>query len=294
MFGRIGLFIATNILIVLTISILTSLLGVNRYMYAQGLDYQALLTFCLIWGMAGSLVSLALSRISAKMMMGVQVIDPNNPGQFSNLVAMVHDISRRAGLSTMPEVGVFNSGEPNAFATGPTKSRALVAVSTGLLSSMNRDEIEGVIGHEVSHITNGDMVTMTLLQGVVNAFVMFLARVIAFAVSQNAKEENRYMLRFFVTFLLEMIIGIFGVLIVRWFSRHREFRADAGSAKLLGRGDMIAALNALKRRQELRDPRSAVEAMAPYKIASGGGRHSSIFATHPSLEARIARLEQYA
>lgn len=295
MFGRIALFVATNILIVVTISILTSMLGLNHYMSANGMDYQALFVFCLVWGMSGSLISLMLSRISAKYMMGVQVIDPQNPGSYSGLVSMVHDIARKAGLSKMPEVGVFQSPEMNAFATGPTKNRALVAVSTGILSGMDRSQLEGVIGHEMTHITNGDMVTMTLLQGVVNAFVMFLARAIAFALSQNSKGENRYMMRYFITFLLEIVIGMFGMLLVRWFSRRREFKADAGSAKVVGRQEMISALKALQQRQALHDPATAIEAMAPYKISnSTGKRKSSIFATHPPLEERIARLTQYA
>lgn len=293
MFLRYALFFLTNILVVVTISIIMSVFGLNRYVTQSGLDYQALLVFCLCWGMFGSIISLMLSRVSAKMMMGVKTIDPNNPGQFSGLVAMVSDIARRASLP-MPEVGVFESPELNAFATGPSKKRSLVAVSTGLLNGMSRDELEGVLAHEIAHIKNGDMVTMTLLQGVVNAFVMFLSRVIAFALAQNAKEENRYLIRSLVTVLLEVVIGILGMLVVRWFSRWREFRADAGSASLVGRGDMVAALRRLQANYGHFDPRRRVEALAPYKISGTTVKKASLFATHPSLEERIARLEQYA
>ncbi len=295
MFGRIALFILTNVFIVVTISILTSVFGLNNYMTQQGLDYQALLIFCLVWGMTGSLISLLISRWSAKMAMGVTVIDPMNAGQFADYVQMVHNIAKSAGLPKMPEVGVFQSPELNAFATGPTKSRALVACSTGLLQSMSRDQIEGVVAHEVAHIKNGDMVTMCLIQGVVNAFVMFFARVIAFAVSQQVKEENRYMIRFLITFVLEILIGFLGLMVVAWFSRKREFRADAGSAALVGRGDMISALQALQRRYEIADPTKQVASMNPFKIATPGKKRGmSLFATHPPLEDRIAALEQYA
>ena len=294
MFRRIGLFMLTNILIIATISIITSLLGVNRYMDANGIDYQSLFVFCMVWGMTGSLISLAMSRWTAKKLMGVQVIDPMNAGGYADLVQVVHDISRRAALPAMPEVGIFNSPELNAFATGPTKSRALVAVSTGLLSAMNRDELEGVLGHEISHIKNGDMVTMALLQGVLNAFIMFVARIVAYAVSQQVKAESRYMVRFFVTFLLEIVIGIFAMFVVNWFSRRREFRADAGSAKLMGKNDMIAALQVLKRREEIRDPQLNQQSMNPFKISGQPRKRSTIFASHPPLEDRIAALQQYA
>jgi heat shock protein HtpX len=184
---RIALFLLTNILVVLTISILLQVLGVGNYVTSQGLNYTDLMVFCLLWGMTGSLFSLAISRISAKMMMGIQVIDRNSP-ELGWVYSMVEDLSRKAGLPTTPEVGIYQSPEVNAFATGPTKRRALVAFSTGLLNSMNRNEVEGVAGHEIAHIANGDMVTMTLLQGVINAFVMFFARVIAWAISQNSRD----------------------------------------------------------------------------------------------------------
>lgn len=289
--GRFGLFILTNILVVTTISFLLSLLGVSGYMTSRGIDYQALMVFCLLWGMVGSLISLAMSRASAKWMMGVQVIDPNQPGQYAWLVNTTHEIARRAGLSVMPEVGVFPSPDLNAFATGPTKSRSLVAVSSGLLERMDRGAIEGVIGHEIAHIQNGDMVTMTLIQGVVNAFVMFLSRVISYAVSQQVEERNRFMVSMLIRVVLEIVIGMLGMMVVAWFSRKREFRADAGSARLVGRPQMISGLRFLQQaygRVETQTPGS----IAALQISSGGGAgFKSLFATHPPLEVRIKALE---
>jgi len=279
---RVFLFMAVNLLVVLTISIVLSVLGVGPYLSARGIDYGSLAAFCLVWGMGGAFVSLAISRMMAKWSMGVQ-LQSSGP-----LVETVHGLARRAGLTTMPEVGVYDSPEPNAFATGPTKSRALVAVSTGLLESMSQDELEGVLAHEVAHIANGDMVTMTLVQGVVNAFVMFLARVIAFALSRNSDRDSRGMDRMTV-FALEMVLGILGMVVVAWFSRHREFRADAGSAKLGGREKMIAALQALQRRFE---PYDTQESMATLKIAGGRGGFLALISTHPPLADRIAALRR--
>lgn len=295
MLKRLGLFLLTNLLIVATISIVLNVLGVGHYLTSAGLDYQQLILFCLVWGMVGSFISLALSRIMAKMLMGVHVINPTSPGQFGALVAMVHDIAKRAQLPAMPEVGVYNSPEVNAFATGPTKSRALVAVSTGLLQSMSRDQMEGVLAHEVSHIQNGDMVTMTLLQGIVNAFVMFLSRVIAYAISQNSREESRPMVNFMVTMVLQILIGILGVMVVAAFSRHREFRADAGSAKLVGANKMRSALERLK---QIAGGDDAVEdtaqSVATLKISGRSGGFWAALASHPPLEARIAALANVA
>jgi heat shock protein HtpX len=282
---RVFLFMAVNLLVVLTISIVLSVLGVGPYLSARGIDYGSLAAFCLVWGMGGAFVSLSLSRVMAKWSMGVKVLDPRSGDP---LVATVHELSRRAGLPAMPEVGVYDSPEPNAFATGPTRSRALVAVSTGLLHSMSQDELEGVLAHEVAHIANGDMVTMTLVQGVVNAFVMFLARVIAFALSRNSDRDSRGMDRMTV-FALEMVLGILGMVVVAWFSRHREFRADAGSAKLGGREKMIAALQALQRRFE---PYDTQESMATLKIAGGRGGFLALISTHPPLADRIAALRR--
>jgi heat shock protein HtpX len=285
---RIFLFILTNILVVLTISMLVQILGVGRYLTAQGIDYGSLATLCLIWGMTGSLISLAISRMMAKFSMGVRVIDRTSP-ESAWLVQMIGELSRKAGLPVCPEVGIYNSPEVNAFATGPSKRRALVAFSTGLLNSMSKNEVEGVAAHEIAHIANGDMVTMTLLQGVINAFVMFLARVIGFAIAQNSRDnEGRQTSSYFVVMLLEMVLGLLGMLVVCAFSRHREYRADRGGAKYAGKADMIAALERLanNRRQYDKAP-----ALAAFKISGGPG---ALFSTHPPLESRIEALRASA
>ncbi|PIR15345.1 MAG: protease HtpX [Elusimicrobia bacterium CG11_big_fil_rev_8_21_14_0_20_64_6] len=281
---RVFLFMAVNLLVMLTISIVLQFLGIGHYLSARGVDYRSLAVFCLVWGMGGAFVSLTLSRVIAKWSMGVKILDPRSGDA---LVKTVHALARRAGLPAMPEVGIYDSPEPNAFATGPTRSRALVAVSTGLLGSMNQVEIEGVLAHEVAHIANGDMVTMTLVQGVVNAFVMFLARIIAFALSRGDR-DNRGMVRMTV-FALEMAFGVLGMVVVAWFSRRREFRADAGSAKLGGREKMIAALQALQRRFE---PSDEQEAFATLKIAGGRGGFLALISTHPPIKDRIEALRR--
>ena len=290
MVKRIFLFVLTNILIFVTISLVLNILGVRPYMTAAGIDYSQLLVFCLVWGMTGSLISLALSRVMAKWMLGVQVLKPGQAGELEWLVEMVSQIARSAGLPKAPEVGVYNSPETNAFATGPTKSRALVAFSSGILRQMDREQIRGVAGHEIAHIANGDMVTMMLLQGVVNAFVMFLARVIAFVISQNVKEESRYWVHFLTVFVLDILLSILGSLVVMWFSRQREFRADAGSARYVGRAPMISALEALKRGQMLPE---AHRSLATMKISGKTKGWLHLFASHPPLEERIAKLESY-
>lgn len=291
MFKRFAIFFATNILIIITISVVMSVLGVQPYLQENGLNYQSLAIFCLVWGMTGSFISLALSRVMAKWMMGVKVIDPQRAGEFSWLVQTVHNLARQANLPA-PEVGVYESPEVNAFATGPTKSRALVAVSSGLMQRMNKNEIEGVLAHEVAHIQNGDMVTMTLVQGVINAFVMFFARIIGHLAAQSVKEDARYMVRSLVTIAFELIFGILGMLVVSSFSRAREFRADAGSAKLAGRSNMIAALQALVRMQGI-DPQAPQPAsMQAFKIASNNPTSwRFMFSTHPPLQERIKALE---
>jgi heat shock protein HtpX len=288
---RIFLFMAVNLLVVLTISLLLQVLGVHPYLSARGLDYNALMVFCLVWGMGGSLISLALSRVMAKWAMGVRVIDPARASADEAwLVQTVHGLAQAAGLPRMPEVGIYNSPEMNAFATGPTKSRALVAVSAGLLQRMDRSQVEGVLGHELTHVANGDMVTMTLLQGVVNAFVMFFARVIAFAVASKVEKESaRAGVRYVVTFVLDILLSLFGMMAVAAFSRWREFRADAGGARLAGREKMVSALEALGRSAGMIDNRQ--RALAAFKIS---GRRGFLFATHPPLEDRIARLRQGA
>jgi len=290
---RVLLFIAVNVLVITTITIVMSLLGVGHYLTANGIDYSALAIFCLVWGMGGAFISLAISRMMAKWMMGVEVIDPNTSDpHLAALVQTVHNLARSANLPAMPEVGIFDSEEPNAFATGPTKSRALVAVSTGLLRNMTPAQVEGVLGHEIAHVANGDMVTMTLLQGIINAIVMFVARVVAFLVSQNVKEETRPLVNFLVVMVLQIALSILGSLVVCWFSRHREFEADAGGARLAGREKMASALERLQQTYGLVD-KSQPESMATLKI-SGHKGFFALFATHPPLEERIARLRQQA
>ena len=297
-FKRIFLFLAVNILVMTTISLLLHLLGVRPYLTAYGIDYTQLMAFCLVWGFGGAFISLAMSRMMAKWMMGVQVIDPNTrDAELARLVQTVHNLARAAHLPAMPEVGIYDSPEVNAFATGPTKARSLVAVSTGLLHRMGDDEIEGVLAHEISHVGNGDMVTMTLLQGVVNAFVMFLSRVIAFAISQALRGERDDrergvggMFFYLVQFALEIVFMILGSIVVAWFSRWREFRADAGGARLAGRQSMINALESLRRTYELVDT-TAQPAVQTLKINGRGTGLMRFFASHPPLEERIARLQ---
>lgn len=302
-FKRIFLFLAVNVLVMLTISLLLNVLNIQPYLTAKGLNYSALMAFCLIWGMGGAFISLALSRLMARWMMGVQVIDPyTREPQLQHLVQRVHQLAQSAGLRTMPQIGLYESDELNAFATGPSKARSLVAVSTGLLRRMNQSETDGVLAHEVAHIANGDMVTMTLVQGVVNAFAMFLARVIAFAVSQVAGGRSSdeeagsgfSSVAYFITQLvLEIVFMILGSLVVAWFSRRREYRADRGGARLAGRENMVAALVALQRNYDSVDP-SAQPLAQTLKISSRGSGLFRLFSTHPPLADRIARLQMSA
>lgn len=295
---RLFLFLAVNLLVVVTLSVVLNLLGVRPYITAYGLDYSQLMAFCLVWGMGGALISLAMSRMMAKWMMGVRIIDPNTrEASQQELVQMVYQLAKGAGLSVMPQVGIYESPEVNAFATGPTRSRALVAVSTGLLHQMRSDEVYGVLGHEIAHIANGDMVTMTLVQGVVNAFVMFLSRVIAFAISQmgrsrDSDRESSFspMTYYLVQFVLEIVFMILGSMVVAYFSRYREYRADVGGARLAGRENMIKALQALSRNFDRIDS-SAQPAVQSLKISSRPGGIMRLFSTHPPLVERIARLE---
>ncbi len=291
---RIVLFLAVNVLVVITISILVEILGLRGYLTQNGIDYSTLLGFCLVWGMGGAFISLGLSRIIAKFAMGVQVIDPNTTNaQGQALVQTVARLTRSAGIP-MPQVGVYQSPDINAFATGPSKARSLVAVSTGLLERLDSSQAEGVLGHEVTHIANGDMVTMTLLQGVVNAFAMFLSRVIAWALVQGRRSDDRdssvsYGTVWIVQMVIEMVLLLLGSLLVMWFSRWREFRADAGGARLAGRQSMIGALRALQRDADVAQqvPQPAVQTL---RISSPGGV-ARLFMSHPPLDERIARLE---
>lgn len=287
---RIVLFLITNLAVVLTLSVVLSVLGVGRYISADGtLDLGALATFCFIWGMGGAFISLQMSRWMAKRATGVQLVDGRTGrDELDWIYRTVERLTRQANLP-MPEVGVYDSPEVNAFATGPSKSRSLVAVSTGLLRSMRRDEVEGVLAHEVAHIANGDMVTMTLLQGVMNAFVMFLARAIAFAMRSNDSRNSGG--SYLVVFALEIVLGILGSMVTAWFSRYREFRADHGGATLAGRDKMIGALRRLASNREMVD--TSHEALATMKI-NGTRGWMVFFSTHPPLEQRIAALERNA
>jgi heat shock protein HtpX len=286
---RILLFMATNLAIMVTLSVVLSLLGIAGFrLPGGGLDYGALMVFCLVWGMGGAFISLALSRIIAKRAMGVQLVDGRSGREDLDwLYATVHQLTDRAGLP-MPEVGVYDSPEVNAFATGPSRKRSLVAVSSGLLRGMRRDEVEGVLAHEVAHIQNGDMVTMTLIQGVVNAFVMFFARIIA-NIARNAVDERMSgLVGFVTTIVLDIAFGFLGMIIVAWFSRAREFRADAGAGSLAGKGKMVAALQRLQQSTRMVD--TSQPSLATMKIAGVGGVRA-LFSTHPPLEARIAALQ---
>ena len=288
---RIFLFILTNLAVVLTLSIILSIFGVGRYVGPGGLNIGALAIFSFIWGMGGALISLQMSRWMAKMATGAKVVDGRTGDPAADRIyAIVAGLTQKAGLP-MPEVAIYDSGEVNAFATGPSRNRALVAVSTGLMRSMRDDEIEGVLGHEITHISNGDMVTMTLLQGVINAFVIFFSRLIAYVIANRGGSRDRGYNpgSFVVVIVLQIVLGMLGSLIVAWFSRQREFRADAGGAMLAGRDRMIGALKRLAANHELVDTRH--EALATLKI-NGSRNWMAFFATHPPLEARIAALEK--
>jgi heat shock protein HtpX len=286
MFNRVFLFLVTNIAVVLTLSVVLSLLGVNRYTGGTG----NMVVFCLVWGMGGAFISLAMSRWMAKRSTGMQLIDPQSArGDEAWLYETVARLTRQANLP-MPEVGVYPSPEVNAFATGPSKSRSLVAVSAGLLRGMRKDEVEGVLAHEVAHIANGDMVTMTLIQGVMNAFVMFLARFLASAMRGSSRDDRGGSPSYLMVWLFEMVLSVLGSVVTAWFSRQREFRADYGGAMLAGRDKMLGALRRLASNQGLIDPRH--EALATMKISGTPKDYMMLFSTHPPLQQRIAVLEQ--
>jgi heat shock protein HtpX len=288
---RIFLFLLTNLAIVVMLSFVLNVLGIGSYITADGIDTTALAVFCFIWGMGGAFISLQMSRFIAKQATGARLVDGRTGvADLDWLHSTVARLAQQANLP-MPEVAVYDSPEVNAFATGPSKSRSLVAVSTGLFRAMKHEEIEGVIGHELAHISNGDMVTMTLLQGVINAFVMFFARLIAFALRSNDNRGSQAM-SWMVVIVLEIGLGILGSLITAWFSRQREFRADRGGAALAGRDRMIGALRRLASNRELVDTQHQALALATLKI-NGARGWMMFFSTHPPLEVRIAALERY-
>lgn len=288
---RILLFILTNLLVMITIGIILSVIGVSSYLNESGgIDFGSLLVFSAIVGFTGAFISLAMSRWMAKMMMKVQVLKPEDNLSYGErqVVDMVHRLSRAAGLTHMPEVGIYESNEVNAFATGPSKKRSLVAVSTGLLNELDENAVEAIIAHEVAHVANGDMVTMTLLQGVVNTFVVFLSRIAAWAVSRLVKEELAGLVHFIAVIVFQIAFSILGSLVVLAYSRHREFHADAGGAHLAGRDKMIHALRGLKAYQD-RMQDSQQTAISTLQIS--GKKRSALFSTHPDLEERIRRLQ---
>ena len=285
---RILLFVLTNVLVVVVLGIVASLLGVNRFLTSNGLNLGALLGFALVMGFGGAIISLLISKPMAKWTSGVRVI--NQPANVDEawIVETVRKLSEKAGIG-MPEVGIFE-GAPNAFATGAFKNSALVAVSTGLLQGMTHDEIEAVIGHEIAHVANGDMVTMTLIQGVMNTFVVFLSRVIGYAVDSflrkgDDRDTGPGIGYYISTIVLDIVLGFAAAMVVAWFSRHREFRADAGSAQLLGRKQPM--INALARLGGL--PAGELpKSVAAFGITGGIGQ---LFSSHPPLEERIAALQ---
>ena len=286
------LLIATNILIMITLAVVLNVLQALGVMPEGEIGY--LLVLSLIWGFGGAFLSLAISRWAAKKMLGVQVIDPRRAGQYDWLVQMVHNQARASRLPAMPEVGVYHSPEMNAFATGPTRSRSLVAFSSGILSNMSREELEGVSAHEVAHVQNGDMMAMTLLQGVVNAFALFFAKLIGRLVASRFEGRGAQLAVYIgVQLVAQILFLILGSIVVAWFSRLREFRADAGSAKVSGRRNMVAALKALQRQQNARipDEQRIPDSVAALGINGKPSRMAMLFASHPPLEQRIARLE---
>ena len=285
---RIFLFVATNLAVMLVLGVVASLLGVNRYLTANGLNLGALLGFAMVMGFGGAIISLLISKPMAKWSTGAQVINQPRNADEAWIVDTVRRLAEKAGI-TMPEVAIYE-GEPNAFATGAFKNSALVAVSTGLLQGMTREEIEAVLGHEMAHVANGDMVTMALIQGVMNTFVVFLSRVIGYLVdSALRKNDDRsgpgigYMI---TTFVLDLVLGFLAGMIVAWFSRWREFRADAGSAQLLGRKQPM--IHALQRLGGL-SPGELPKSVAAMGITGGLGK---LFSSHPPIEERIAALEK--
>ncbi|PIS10223.1 MAG: protease HtpX [Bdellovibrio sp. CG10_big_fil_rev_8_21_14_0_10_47_8] len=292
-FKRIGLFLLVNALVIATISITSTLIfsifGIQLPQGAQGL-----LILCAIMGFSGSFISLMMSKFIAKKMYGVQIIDPKTDRQDLRwLVETVHHLAKSAGLPALPEVGIYDSPEINAFATGPSKKNSLVAVSTGLLRNMQQDEIEGVLGHEISHIRNGDMVTMALLQGVVNTFVLFLSRILASIIANSGNrdgERGSPMTQWMLTMLFDMVFTILASILVNYFSRRREFRADAGGACLAGKEKMISGLKKLQAQFEMIEPDNG--GVSTMKISNRSSGFRALFSTHPPLQERILRLER--
>ncbi len=287
---RIGLFVVTNLAIVLVLSVTARILGLDRVLTANGLDFGALLVFASLFGFGGAFISLALSKTMARHSTGARVIERPGSAEEKWLYDTVARQAQQAGIG-MPEVAIFEAAEMNAFATGMNRNNALVAVSRGLLTGMSQDEIEAVLAHEVSHVANGDMVTLTLIQGIVNTFVIFLARVVGFAVDaalRRGGDSHAPGIGYYIASIIaEMVLGVLASIIVMWFSRQREYRADAGAAEMVGSHKMVAALQRL---QQAHTPSQLPSEMAAFGIANGGV--SRLFMSHPPLQERIAALQQ--
>jgi heat shock protein HtpX len=287
---RILLFVMTNLAVVVVLGIVANVLGLNRFMSAQGLDLGALLGFAAVMGFGGALISLLISKPVAKFSTGAKVINNSTDPTHAWIVNTVQQFANRAGIG-MPEVAIYE-GPPNAFATGAFKNSALVAVSTGLLQSMQREEVEAVIGHEVAHVANGDMVTMTLIQGVMNTFVVFLSRVVGYVVDKVVLRNNsdRPGIGYYATtIVMDILLGILAAIIVAWFSRQREFRADAGAAQLMGRKQPM--INALARLGNL-DPGEMPKQLQSMGISSRRSGFMALLSSHPPMEERIRALQQ--
>ena len=297
MLKRYGLLLLVNFGVIITLMMILNLLGVRHYLTPMGINYESLLIFCFVYGMGGAFISLLLSKTIAKWTMGLKIVNPNSSSSYEQkLLNLINNQARAAGLPKAPELALYDSPEVNAFATGPSKRNSLVALSTGLLNSMNEEQVEGVIAHEVSHIANGDMVTMTLLQGVINAFVMFFAKALAWAVANFMRgDDDEGQPSFWLVFAIEMaftvIFGFLGMIVVNFFSRHREYEADKGAAYLSGKNKIISALQGLKQEMGVSDPRG--EALNNFKISSAGKKSFflDLLSTHPPLDSRIAALQ---
>ena len=287
---RIFLFLLTNLAVMLVLGIASSVLGINRYLDAQGLNVGVLLVFSLFMGFTGAIVSLLMSKPMAKWSTGAQVINDSNDPMHRWIVGTVARFAQKAGIG-MPEVAIYD-GEPNAFATGAFRDSSLVAVSTGLLQSMTREEVEAVIGHEVAHVANGDMVTLTLIQGVVNTFVVFISRIVGYVVDRLVLKNDKdapgigYIA---TTIVMDLVLGVLASMIVAWFSRQREFRADAGAASLMG--DRRPMMHALARLGGL-DPGEMPKSLAAMGISGRPSGFMALFSSHPPIEERIAALQQ--
>lgn len=289
---RVLLFLLTNFAVMAVITIISRVFGLDNYMTEYGIDYKALAIYSFLWGSVGSIIALFMSKAAAKRSMGVEVIEAPTTDTERWLINTVKRQAERAGIG-MPEVGIFQSEGPNAFATGANRNHALVAVSSGLLDSMTREEAEAVLGHEISHVANGDMITMTLLQGILNAFVLFISRIIGFVMSSASRGKGGAGAaragNFIATMIAQFVLGFLAALIIKWFSRYREFHADAGGAKLSGNMNMINALKALQR---VSDPQPLKGQFVGFGVSGVKSTVAKLFSTHPPLEDRIAALEK--